>query len=43
MIAEIYDEEYVAVVQGDREVNTQLFDMRWDLIFFTEAPRWDGS
>ena len=38
MIAEIYDEEYVAVVQGDREVNTQLFDMRWDLIFFTGSP-----
>mgnify|MGYP002333541768 FL=1 len=38
MIAEIYDEEYVAVVQGDRKVNTQLFDMRWDLIFFTGSP-----
>ena len=38
MVAEIYDEEYVAVVQGDREVNTQLFDMRWDLIFFTGSP-----
>lgn len=43
MIAEIFDEEYVAVAQGGREVNTLLFGMRWDVIFFTEAPRWDGS
>ena len=38
MMVEIYDEEYVAVVQGDRDVNTQLFDMRWDLIFLTGSP-----
>lgn len=38
MIAEIFDEEYVAVVQGDREVNTLLFGMRWDAIFFTGSP-----
>lgn len=38
MIAEIYDEEYIAVVQGDRTVNTQLFDERWDLIFLTGSP-----
>ena len=38
MIAEIFDEEYVAVAQGDREVNTLLFDMRWDVIFFTGSP-----
>ena len=38
LIAEIFDEEYVAVVQGDREVNTQLFAMRWDVIFFTGSP-----
>ncbi|WP_290540449.1 aldehyde dehydrogenase [Alistipes sp.] len=38
MIAEIFDEEYIAVVQGGREVNTQLFDMRWDVIFFTGSP-----
>ncbi len=38
LIAEIFDEEYVAVVQGGREVNTQLFAMRWDVIFFTGSP-----
>lgn len=38
MIAETFDEEYIAVVQGDRTVNTQLFDMRWDLIFLTGSP-----
>ena len=38
MIHEIFDEEYVAVVQGNRVVNRQLFDMRWDVIFFTGSP-----
>lgn len=38
MIREIFDEEYVAVVQGNRVVNKQLFDMRWDVIFFTGSP-----
>ena len=38
MIAEIYDEEYIAVVEGHREVNTLLLGERWDLIFFTGSP-----
>ena len=38
MIREIFDEEYVAVVQGNREVNRKLFEMRWDVIFFTGSP-----
>lgn len=38
LISEIFDEQYVAVVQGDREVNTLLFGMRWDAIFFTGSP-----
>lgn len=38
LISEIFDEQYVAVVQGDREVNTLLFGMRWDVIFFTGSP-----
>ena len=37
MIAEIYDEEYIAV-EGHREVNTLLLGERWDLIFFTGSP-----
>lgn len=38
MIAETFDSEYIAVVQGNREVNATLFDIRWDLIFFTGSP-----
>ena len=38
MIAEIYDEQYIAVVQGHRDVNTWLLDERWDTIFFTGSP-----
>lgn len=38
MIAEIFDEEYVALVEGHREVNTLLLGERWDLIFFTGSP-----
>lgn len=38
MLAEYYDEEYIAVVQGHREVNTLLLAQRWDLIFFTGSP-----
>ena len=38
MIAGTFDECYIAVVQGNREVNAQLFDLRWDIIFFTGSP-----
>ena len=38
MIRETFDEKYVAVVQGNREVNSALLDKRWDLIFFTGSP-----
>ncbi len=38
MVAETFPEEYVAVVQGNREVNRQLMDMRWDMVFFTGSP-----
>ena len=38
MIAETFDERYVAVVQGNREVNTQLLEERYDVIFFTGSP-----
>ena len=38
MIAETFDEEYIAAVQGNRDVNTVLLDQRWDLIFFTGSP-----
>ena len=38
MIKETFDEKYVAVVQGNRVVNTALLEQRWDLIFFTGSP-----
>ena len=38
MICETFDERYIAVVQGNRDVNKILFDCRWDLIFFTGSP-----
>lgn len=38
MISETFDERYIAVVQGNRTVNTALLEQRWDLIFFTGSP-----
>lgn len=38
MIKSTFEEKYIAVVQGNREVNTVLFNHRWDLIFFTGSP-----
>lgn len=38
MIRNTFPEEYVAVVQGDRDVNTALLEQRWDMIFFTGSP-----
>lgn len=38
MIADTFPEEYIAVVQGDRSVNAQLFATRWDMVFYTGSP-----
>ena len=38
MISETFEERYIAVVQGNRDVNTALLDRRWDVIFFTGSP-----
>ncbi len=38
MIEDTFSDEYVAVVLGDREVNSALLEERWDLIFFTGSP-----
>lgn len=38
MIKETFDESYIAVVQGNREVNSQLLDSKFDTIFFTGSP-----
>lgn len=38
MIAETFKEEYIAVVQGNRDVNGRLFSHPFDLIFYTGSP-----
>ena len=38
MIADTFSPEYIAVVQGHREVNQALLAQRFDLIFFTGSP-----
>ena len=38
MISETFPTEYIAVVQGHRDVNTALLAQRWDIIFFTGSP-----
>ena len=38
MIADTFAPEYIATVQGHRDVNTALLEQRWDLIFFTGSP-----
>ena len=38
MVSSIFEERYVAVVQGNRDVNSYLLSQRFDLIFFTGSP-----
>ena len=38
MIKVTFDRKYIAVVQGNREVNTALLEERFDIIFFTGSP-----
>ena len=38
MIKDTFEEKYVAVVQGNRTVNSALLEQRWDMIFFTGSP-----
>ena len=38
MIKDTFEEKYIAVVQGNRDVNSILFEQRWDIIFFTGSP-----
>lgn len=38
LVKDAFDEEYVAVVQGHRDVNTALLRERYDVIFFTGSP-----
>lgn len=38
MIQDTFNEEYIAITQGNRVVNQALLDQRWDIIFFTGSP-----
>lgn len=38
MICSTFDERYIYVVQGNREVNQELLSRRFDVIFFTGSP-----
>ncbi len=38
LVSETFAPEYIALVQGNREVNGALLEMRWDMIFFTGSP-----
>ena len=38
LIAETFDANYIAVVQGNRDVNTALLEQRYDIIFITGSP-----
>ena len=38
MISDIFEEDFVAVVQGNRTVNSELFKHRYDLVFLTGSP-----
>lgn len=38
LITEAFDTNYVAIVQGNRQVNTLLLGHRYDIIFFTGSP-----
>lgn len=38
MITATFDTQYIAVVQGNRDVNSALLEERFDIIFFTGSP-----
>ncbi|MCS7086914.1 MAG: aldehyde dehydrogenase family protein, partial [Bacteroidia bacterium] len=39
MVEENFEREYVAVVEGDAQVNAALLRLHWDYIFFTGSPQ----
>lgn len=38
MISHTFNPNYIATIQGNRDVNTQLLNLRYDIIFFTGSP-----
>lgn len=39
LILDYFDENYITVVQGEKDTNTYLFQQKFDVIFFTGSPR----
>ena len=39
ILSEVFDENYVAVVEGNAEIAQNLLKLKWDYIFFTGSPR----
>lgn len=39
MIASVFDEKYIVVVNGDADTSAALLKLKWDKIFFTGSPR----
>ncbi len=38
ILRETFDDTYINIVQGNRDVNTMLLEERYDIIFFTGSP-----
>ena len=38
IIRSTFEEQYIAIVEGNRQVNQMLLAERWDLIFYTGSP-----
>ena len=38
LIRNTFPAEYIAIVEGNREINKMLLEERWDMIFFTGSP-----
>ncbi|MBP3550392.1 MAG: aldehyde dehydrogenase [Alistipes sp.] len=38
MIDDTFDDNYIAIIQGNRDINRYLLEQRFDLIFFTGSP-----
>lgn len=39
ILNEVFEDEYVAVIEGDAEIAQNLLKQKWDYIFFTGSPR----
>ena len=43
LIEETFEEKYIAIFEGHREVNEKLLEQRFDIIFFTGSPAFGRS